>query len=142
MNAFSSLSGLSHRRRVRPERVRVSIEAAIVTMSAYQFPELADLSPGGAKLKGETLPVRGVTALLRAGGLEVLCRVVWVRDGYCGVRFEEIVAPKVLKQLQLKAAVSLEPLNKAEPSQESAAAGGQAALEPDSHATETVAKRP
>lgn len=82
------------------------MEASIVTMNAYQFGELADISQTGAKLKGAPLPPKGCAGLLRVGGLEVLCRVVWIKDDQCGIRFEEPVPPAVLKQIQLDGAVA------------------------------------
>jgi hypothetical protein len=82
--------------------------ASIVTMSAYQFPELADISQTGAKLKGSPLPPKGTAGLLRVGPLEVLCRVVWVQDEQCGIRFDEAISPRVLKQIQLEGAAALE----------------------------------
>ena len=90
------------------ERTPVSLPASIVTMSAYQFPELSDISQFGAKLTGSPLPPKGSAALLKAGALEVLCRVMWVKDDQCGIRFDEAVSPKVLKQVQLDGAVALE----------------------------------
>ena len=99
---------------MRAARAPVSMPASIVTMSAYQFPELADISQTGAKLRGSPLPPKGTAALLRAGALEVLCRVVWVRDEECGIRFDEAVSPKILKQVQLDGAVALETVGMAE----------------------------
>jgi hypothetical protein len=98
------------RTQLRAERVAVSLPASIVTMSAYQFPELADISRSGAKLRGSPLPPKGSMALLRVGTLEVLCRVVWVASEQCGLRFEEPVPPSTLKQIQLNGAVELEPV--------------------------------
>ena len=98
------------RTQLRAERVDVSLPASIVTMTAYQFPELADISRSGAKLRGSSLPAKGTMALLRVGTLEVLCRVVWVGSDQCGLRFEEPVPPSTLKQIQLNGALELEPL--------------------------------
>ena len=95
-------------RRLRAQRAPVSMEASIVTMNAYQFAELADISQSGAKLRGSPLPPKGCTGLLRAGALEVLCRVVWVKGDQCGIRFEEPVAPAVLRQIQLEGALPSE----------------------------------
>jgi len=108
MNGFSS-SPSWKRTQLRAPRTPVSMEAAVVTMSAYQFPELADISQSGAKLIGSPLPPKGTTAILRVGPLEVMCRVMWVKDDACGIRFEEPVSPMVLKQVQLDGAVALEP---------------------------------
>ena len=96
-------------RQLRPQRSTVSVPASIVTLSAYQFPELADISQTGAKLRGAPLPPKGATALLRVEGLEVMCRVVWVKDGHCGIRFDEHVPPAALKQIHL-AGATLEPV--------------------------------
>lgn len=94
--------------RPRAQRSPVSMAASVVTMTAYQFPELADISPTGAKLKGSPLPPEGTKALLRTGALEILCRVVWANEGECGVRFDEPVSPRALKQIQLEGAAALE----------------------------------
>jgi len=83
--------------------------ASVVTMSAYQFPEVVDISQSGAKLVGSPLPPKGTTAILRAGALEVMCRVVWVKDEACGIRFEEPVSPRILQQVHLEGAVELSP---------------------------------
>ena len=99
------------RLQLRAQRVPTSLPASIVTMNAYQYPELADISQTGAKLKGSPLPPKGATALLRVAELEVLCRVVWVNEDQCGIRFEEVVSPKLLKQIQLAGAVELETLS-------------------------------
>ncbi len=96
---------------IRAERARVSMPASIMTMSAYQFPELADISRTGARLKGPSLPPVGTEGLLRAGTVEVLCRVIWVQEGQCGLRFDEPVSTIVLKQVQLDGSVALEPLD-------------------------------
>lgn len=77
-------------------------------MSAYQYPELVDVSRNGAKLKGLTLPPKGATALLKTGPLEVLCKVIWVEGEHCGVRFDEVVSPAVLSQVERQGAVALE----------------------------------
>lgn len=90
------------------ERAQVQMDATMVTMSAYQFPELVDISQTGAKLRGSPLPKRGTSGLLRAGALEVLCRVVWVDEEHCGIRFDEPVSPRILKQVQLNGSAALE----------------------------------
>lgn len=96
-------------RRPRAYRTSVSVEASVVTLNAYQYPELVDISLTGAKVRGDALPQPGATALLRASPLEVLCRVVWVKGDRCGLRFEEPVSKASLKQVQLNSAVLLDP---------------------------------
>lgn len=114
MNAFTPRLNRNGTQ-IRAERTRVSMPASIVTMSAYQFPDLADISRSGAKLTGPSLPPQGTKALLRVGEMEVLCRVMWVKDGQCGIRFDETVPPALLKQVQLDGTVALESLAPTEP---------------------------
>lgn len=69
-------------------------------MSAYQYFELVDLSATGAKLRGDTVPALGKSALFRLDGYQTLCKAVWAEAGQCGVRFDEIIPPPVLAQLR------------------------------------------
>ena len=109
---MSSLSPPNNwkRTQLRAQRVAVSMPASIVTMSAYQFPELADISRSGAKVTGSSLPPKGTTVLLRVGVLEVLCRVIWVAGEECGLRFDEPVSPATLKRIQMTGAIELQPV--------------------------------
>lgn len=107
MNNFAS-RGVKRPAQMRAQRAPVSMPASVVTMNAYQFPELADISQTGAKLTGSPLPPKGTIALLKAGPLEVLCRVVWVKDNACGIRFEESVPAGVLRQIQRDGGAALE----------------------------------
>lgn len=107
------MNGISPRLNRRPAQMRaarapVSLPASIVTMEAYRFPDLADISLTGAKLKGSPLPPKGTVALLKAGPLEVLCRVIWVEGDKCGVRFDETVAPAILQQVHKDGMAALE----------------------------------
>ncbi len=86
--------GFSNRR--RSERASVLLPASVVTMSAYQYFELINLSATGAKLRGSATPAVGRAALFRLDRLQILCKVVWVKDGLCGVHFDEIIPPRVL----------------------------------------------
>jgi len=106
MNAYGS-NAFKTGQRQRAARAQVGIPARIVTMASYQFPELADISLTGAKLKGSPLPPKGTVTLLRAGELEVLSRVVWVKDDQCGIRFEETVSPRAINQVRLAGGASL-----------------------------------
>jgi hypothetical protein len=113
MKGFGSRAGVARRQR-QAERASVLMSASLVTMSAYQYPELLNISQTGAKLRGISLPAKGVTALFRIGGLQVLCRVVWANEAQCGVRFDEPITPRSLKQIQLDGAVELERLSPSE----------------------------
>jgi hypothetical protein len=107
MKDQASLTGFK-RSQLRAQRVRVKMPASVTTLSAYRFPELADISLTGAKVKGAIPPAKGALALLRAGPLEVLCRVVWTREDECGLRFDEAVSSAMLKHIQLTGAVELQ----------------------------------
>lgn len=109
MSAYSP-PGSWTRKQLRAERVAVAMPAKIVTMNDYRFPELADISQSGVKVRGDSLPPKGTTVLLRVGALEVLCRVVRVSGDECGLRFEEPVPPRLIKQIHLEGAVELAPL--------------------------------
>ena len=54
MNGFSSPPGWK-RSQLRAPRTPVSMPASVVTMSAYQFPEVVDISQSGAKLVGSPI---------------------------------------------------------------------------------------
>ena len=86
--------GMLNRRRSR--RAPVALPASVVTMSAYQYLEVIDLSATGAKLRGSVIPMVGKTALFRLDEFQVLCKVVWANDETCGVRFDEPISPAVL----------------------------------------------
>jgi hypothetical protein len=78
----------------------VVLPASVVTISAYQYFELIDLSATGAKLRGPTIPGLNKTALFRLNNIQVLCRVVWAGDEQCGIRFDEIIPAATLARLR------------------------------------------
>ena len=84
------------RNRRRAARASVLLPASIVTMSAYQYLEVVNLSPSGAKLRGPAHLEKGKTAMFRLDQYQVLCKVMWTKDDLCGVRFEELIPPRVL----------------------------------------------
>jgi hypothetical protein len=86
----------SVRNRRRSERASVLLPASVVTMSAYQYLELVNLSATGAKLRGSPMPPIGTTALFRLEHLKILCKVVWATDELCGIRFDDLVPPQTL----------------------------------------------
>lgn len=99
MNNFGSrVDGIRGQRRA--ERASVLLPAAVVTLSAYQFPELLNISRTGAKLRGQPLPPKGTVALFKTDGIQALCRVMWVDHELCGVRFDEPLSDKIFHRLQ------------------------------------------
>jgi hypothetical protein len=69
-------------------------------MSAYQYLELVNLSATGAKLRGAPIPETGKTAIFRLDRLQVLCKVVWTKGDLCGLRFDELIPPRVLAHIR------------------------------------------
>ena len=90
-----NMIGDGFRNRRRSARASVLLPASVVTMSAYQYLEVVNLSPTGAKLRGSPRPDIGKTAMFRLEGLQVLCKVVWAKGDLCGVRFDETIPPRL-----------------------------------------------
>jgi len=84
------------RNRRRSPRASILLSASVVTMAAYRYFDLINLSATGAKLRGAEMPEVGKTALFRLDPFQALCKVVWVRDELCGIRFEELLSPRLL----------------------------------------------
>ena len=59
---------------------------------------LTDLSTGGARFEAELVPREGITALLEWEGRETLCRVVWTKDGECGLAFDRPIAAHLVSR--------------------------------------------
>lgn len=76
------------------------LPASVVTMSAYQYFDLVNLSATGAKLRGSSLPRVGKPALFRLQSYKTLCRVVWTKDDLCGVHFDEVMPPRLLRRFR------------------------------------------
>ena len=92
-----NMVGDRFRNRRRASRASVLLPASVVTMNAYQFLEVVNLSPSGAKLRGSPLPEVGKAAMFRLDGFQLLCKVVWSKDELCGVRFDELMPPRILQ---------------------------------------------
>ena len=80
-----NMMGEGFRNRRRAPRASVVLPASVVTMNAYQYLEVLNLSPTGAKLRGSPRPEIGKTAMFRLEGFQLLCKVVWAKDDQCGV---------------------------------------------------------
>lgn len=86
--------------RRRTQRAAVTLPASVVTMDAYQYLDVLDLSATGGRLRGEKIPQTGKTALFRLNGYQSLCKVIWSEGEICGVQFEEMIPPRVLKHFR------------------------------------------
>lgn len=81
-----------------PRRRVLLAGAASSTTGSYPV-TLRNLSATGAMAEGEKLPEAGRDVMLQAGPLDLFCRVVWSRDGRCGLAFEEPIPQAVVVAL-------------------------------------------
>ena len=84
--------------RRRIEREEVSCQVVLHTSYARMKGVLSDLATGGARFVAELVPVEGVSALLEWDGRETLCRVVWSKDGACGLVFDRPISAHLVMQ--------------------------------------------
>ncbi len=99
-------TAISLGRRSEP-RLRVRLAARLVGLDGASRPVLADLSTGGARLKGQLTELRlGAEAVLFWDRFEAFGRVVWRDNGQCGMRFYEpiaqadLIATRILDDVQ------------------------------------------
>ena len=78
--------------RRQAEREEVSCQVVLHTSYARMKGMLTDLAPGGARFVADLVPGAGVIALLEWDGRETLCRVVWSKDGACGLVFDRPIS--------------------------------------------------
>ena len=84
--------------RRQSEREDVSCPVVLHTSYARMRGVLTDLATGGARFVAELVPVEGVSALLEWDGRETLCRVVWSKDGACGLVFDRPISTHLVMQ--------------------------------------------
>jgi hypothetical protein len=70
-------------------RVRVLINARLITTTDEQPVKLRDISVGGALVECEHSFAVGKDVILRRGSSEVFARIVWSNGNRCGLQFEE-----------------------------------------------------
>ena len=75
-------------RRIAP-RVRVLINARLITTTDEQPVKLRDISAGGTLVESERSFAKGKDVILRRGAIEVFARVAWAKGTRCGLQFEE-----------------------------------------------------
>ena len=84
--------------RRQAEREEVSCQVVLHTSYARMKGMLTDLATGGARFVAELVPGAGVSALLEWDGRETLCRVVWSKDGACGLVFDRPISAHLVLQ--------------------------------------------
>jgi hypothetical protein len=80
------------------EREEVACQVVLHTSYARMRGMLSDLATGGARFVAELVPAQGVSALLEWEGRETLCRVVWSKDGACGLVFDRPISAHLVMQ--------------------------------------------
>jgi len=84
--------------RRQAEREEVSCHVVLHTSYARMKGMLTDLATGGARFVAELVPSAGINALLEWDGRETLCRVVWSKDGACGLVFDRPISAHLVMQ--------------------------------------------
>lgn len=77
-------------------RHAVDCPASLRLLGGERTGRLSDLSTDGARLEADELPVAGISGLLVWADQEHWCKVVWSRDGSCGVVFERSIPQSVV----------------------------------------------
>jgi hypothetical protein len=77
-------------------RLRVRLPARLMTVADVRDVFLFDLGQFGAKVRIKEQIAAGTQAMLFWAGHEAFGAIAWVRDGYCGIAFEECLPAKVL----------------------------------------------
>lgn len=75
-------------RRAAP-RVRVLLNARLITITDELPVKVRDISPGGVLVEGEGPFPKGKDVVLRRRSAEVFARVAWTKGTKCGLEFEE-----------------------------------------------------
>jgi len=82
-------------RRTAP-RTAVNCTARLRTCFGDRMGSLSDLSLSGARFHTSEPPKEGTTALLEWESNDAICRVVWSRDGMCGILFDRPIARHIV----------------------------------------------
>lgn len=77
----------------RHDRFITAFEAEMKLDEERRPVVIGDISAGGAMVRTDLPPSVGSRIWLRAVGLNIPAQVRWVRDGLCGVQFEERIDP-------------------------------------------------
>lgn len=73
----------------RAPRKNLLLAATIEAEGLKVAVRIRNLSEGGAMLDGSVLPRVGTRMILRRSEIEVAARVIWQREGRCGVAFDQ-----------------------------------------------------
>lgn len=87
---------LAERRASR--RVRVTCNAALLTMTTQTSGSLVDISEAGARFEAADPPGAGATAVLRWNDREAVCTIVWSEGEACGLAFAKPLPAEVVAE--------------------------------------------
>lgn len=79
------------------------LSAAIRTLFGNGLLEVEDVSATGARLRGPQVPATGEELMVRIETVSSFARVVWSREGVCGVAFEDVLSDSDLDRLRQEA---------------------------------------
>ena len=79
------------------------LSAAVRTLFGNGLLEVEDVSATGARLSGPRVPKTGEELMIRIETVEAFARVVWSRNGVCGLAFEDVLSSSDLAKLQQEA---------------------------------------
>jgi hypothetical protein len=86
----------------------VPLLAVVSTVEYDRRVGLVNVSRTGVQLTSPDLPREGEEVIFRADAVESCGRVVWSRNGQCGIAFEEPISADEVEQLQVEANLSNE----------------------------------
>jgi len=89
--------------RRRDSRLRVEVPARLVTLSGHHNASLCDLSQSGAQFRTSTELKCGEEGVLTWLDFETFGQLVWVRNGFAGMEFDELIVPDALIQTRDRA---------------------------------------
>jgi hypothetical protein len=82
-------SGITQNRRSR--RAHLLMAATLEISGRAVKVKLRNLSPEGAQVEGEDLPVEGTELLFRKGDLAVAGTIIWTKGKQAGIRFAQLL---------------------------------------------------
>lgn len=85
--------------RRRSARFTIDIPVTLRTISGDRECRMANISDNGAKLETDTPPREGISGWLVMGGEEIFCKVIWSKDGACGIEFERSLSEDKLVEI-------------------------------------------
>ena len=85
--------------RRKKERDSVTLSGSLATSASSRSVVFVDVSPSGAKVRGENLPVIGHFVRLQIESEAIFGTVVWRQTEECGIRFDETLSESSLQKL-------------------------------------------